>query len=359
MSTATAAPNASRVQAFDWLRGLAVLFMVQCHALDLLTPEATKLPLFNQLIRLDGLVAPAFTFAAGFSLALVQCRSALQAGRGARIRRSLRRIGEVLAIATLVNFVWFPLFREPKWLIRLDILHCVGLSLLVMLLPIALLAPRPKLLQGVMFVVAMGIFFVAPLTEKNLWPFDWLLNMTSGSTFPLMPWAGYVALGASTGAVCARGDFKGLLLWLGALILLGGAIWWASKPMEALYPPHAFWVTNPANCAQRWTKVLVILVGLLLVEKSRPAVAKTPPIRFLAVFGASSLAAYFFHEMLLFFPRFSFSKFWDDQASWPVYWLLLTLVLALTFGLVVVTDRLYKRYDAWLSGKKPAPTAGG
>src|SRR6266850_2795497 len=116
-------PPASRVRAFDWLRGLAVLLMIQTHALGLLRPELRVGAGFNALQWLDGLVAPAFIFAAGFSLALTQVRAAAAGGsadaRRRRMLKTLRRIGEVLLVGTLVNWMWFPIFREPRWILRM------------------------------------------------------------------------------------------------------------------------------------------------------------------------------------------------------------------------------------------------
>src|SRR5579871_3674398 len=98
---------AARIKAFDWLRGLAVLFMIQCHALSLLTPERRAGELARALIWLDGLVAPSFIFSAGFSLALVQARGAAAGNRLSRVRKTSRRLLEVLFIACLVNLMWF------------------------------------------------------------------------------------------------------------------------------------------------------------------------------------------------------------------------------------------------------------
>ncbi len=66
-----------------WLRGIAVVVMIQTHALALLRPELRAGDFFTTLQWIDGLVAPAFIFAAGF-------RARPDAGaRGARLR--LRR----------------------------------------------------------------------------------------------------------------------------------------------------------------------------------------------------------------------------------------------------------------------------
>ena len=89
----------ARVQAFDWLRGLAVAVMIQCHAMVLLLPALKEDPLFHWLVRLDGLVAPSFVFSAGFSLALVQVRGASGGARGVRVRKTLRRLGEEIGRA--------------------------------------------------------------------------------------------------------------------------------------------------------------------------------------------------------------------------------------------------------------------
>jgi hypothetical protein len=342
-----------RIVTFDWLRGLAVVFMIQCHALVLLLESTRTEPLFKWLVKLDGLVAPSFIFSAGFSLALVQARGAASGGRWSRVKKTGRRLFEVLAVATLVNWMWFPVFRQPKWLWRLDILHCIGLSLLLALPLLAWLAPKPRVLSGVSLALALAVFGVSPLLEKSAGGWDWMLNQTTGAVFPLLPWAGYVYLGASAGAVAAQGDLSKLVRWLLLIGAIGAAIWQAADFFRDLYPAHNFWVTNPANAAQRWT----IVIGLVLAFLAAP-------LRFLAAFGGTSMAAYFFHEALLykgFFGYSSFDSHFHQSAGWPLYFALTALLIAMTFGLVVVTDKLYRKLDAKLSAPKatPEPEAQG
>src|SRR5512132_1544637 len=120
-------PSAARVKAFDWLRGLAVLVMIECHAMVLLRKELLASRPAAWMDWLNGLVAPSFIFAAGFSLSLTQVRTASSgAPRRARLLRTLSRIAEVLAVGTLINWVWFPISVEPRWLLRVDILQCIG-----------------------------------------------------------------------------------------------------------------------------------------------------------------------------------------------------------------------------------------
>jgi uncharacterized membrane protein len=114
----------ARIHAFDWLRGLAVVVMIQTHSLVLLQKALEAEPLYRWLVRIDGLVAPSFIFSAGFALALVQVRLAAQgASAAAGAKKSLKRIAEVLLVASLINAIWFRVLREPKWLLRVDILH--------------------------------------------------------------------------------------------------------------------------------------------------------------------------------------------------------------------------------------------
>jgi uncharacterized membrane protein len=336
-----------RVRAIDWLRGIAVLFMIQTHALSLLTPELRKSVWVGRLLKVDGLVAPAFIFSAGFATALLMVRSAAGGVLRERVGRNLRRIAEVLAVATLVNWAWFPLLREPVWILRMDILQCVGVCLLLVLPVAALLASRPHVLGAVTFVLAMAVFAVAPLGELVQGPWATLTNKSSFAPFPLLPWLGFAWLGAFAGTLAGAWGRAGLARALVVLMALGllGAV--AGDFLYSLYPPHRFFVANPSNSAARFGWVCAVLLGLLWLEGRVPAGARPSRTRrFIEVFGTSSLSAYFFHEMLLFYRIggvFSFQRFWGDKSGWLGFWLLLAALIALTFALCVMTDRVVRR----------------
>src|SRR2546430_151864 len=119
--------QATRILAFDWLRGIAVVVMIQTHALTLLRPELRTGPLWSRLLVL-------------------------------------------------------------RWV-------ALGLALLV--------------------------FGLSPFAECVHGPLAALTNGSTGSVFPLMPWAGYVYLGASAGATAAAGDVRALARWIVGLLVLG------------------------------------------------------------------------------------------------------------------------------------------
>jgi len=341
-------PRPARIRAIDWLRGIAVLFMIQTHAMALLRPELRGKALFNALQWMDGLVAPAFILAAGFSMALTQVRAAAASGdadaRRRRMKKTLRRLAEVLLVGALVNWMWFPIFREPRWIVRMDILPCIGFSLLLALPILFVLAPHPRALRWAALALAAAVFGLSPLAEPLGAPWNRFLNQHGDAVFPLLPWAGYVYLGAAIGAATAEKGPRGAALWLAALAGAGFVIWHFTPWFTALYPPHEFWVMNPANSARRWTQVCLLALALLAVEQGVSGNWRSSaPVRFVEVFGMSSLAGYFFHEMLLFFRifGFSFESRWGKACSWPQYAALTALLAACTFALTWLTDRVY------------------
>lgn len=353
---------AARVRAFDWLRGLAVLFMIQCHALSLLTPQLRAGVWAQRLVWLDGLVAPSFIFSAGFSLALVQVRGAAAGTRGMRFLKTLRRLAEVLFVATLVNAMWFRIFDQPVWILRMDILQCIGVSLLVALPFMSLLARRPTWLRAASLALALLAFALTPFGEIARGRWAWPVQPSNFAPFPLLPWAGYVYLGASAGATAATGDLWRVARWLIGLGALGLALWKGLPHLASLYAPASTYV--PSNHGNRLFILAILVLALLALEYPLAgAWQKSFPVRFVETFGASSLAGYFFHQWALYAgPRgVSFHSLWGDRSGWGQYWLLTCALIALTYALVRNMDIVYRVYDTYVRRamdgrhKLPAP----
>ncbi len=345
--------SSPRLRTFDWLKGLAILFMIQCHALVLLRPQHQTDRVYRWLDGIDGLVAPAFIFTAGFSLGLVLVRSAKEEDRSARIRKVLRRTLEVLLVGTLLNFLWFPIRSEPQWLLRVDILQCIGLGLLTALPLVAALAGRPATLKWLSLGASVLLFAVSPLAESVRGPIARLANISTGSVFPLLPWAAYVYLGISVGAVAASADRQTLQRWLFGLWIFSAVAWQASPVFLRLYPPHAFWVTDPGNHGQRLAFLLPFTLLLMQLEARIPRrLSSALPVRWIEVFGTSSLAAYFYHQVLLFYPvfGFSFEAWWGKRCDWTGYSVRTSALIAATFFLARATDRAYQ-WLSWSNGR--------
>jgi hypothetical protein len=326
--------------------------MIQCHALTLLRSELRAGAFYRAIELIDGLVAPSFILAAGFSLALVQVRSAAAGSRTARVLKTVRRLAEVLIVATLVNWMWFPIFREPKWIFRIDILHCIGLALLIALPIFAALAKRPLALRWTSLLLAGCAFVAAPFAESVKGPLAAVANISTGSLFPLLPWAGYVYLGASAGTVVASGDVKALERWLLGLLAFGVVVSTTQPLIVDIYPPHLSF-NDPANHGQRWAVVSLIAWALLLVERRAGEGRRAHrAVWFVEVFGTSSLSAYFYHQALLFYEDwgFSFQSRWGDHCGWGKYAALTAALIGCTFVLVLITDWLYRRASSLALG---------
>jgi uncharacterized membrane protein len=353
----------ARVRAFDWLRGLAVLVMIETHAMVLLRKELLTTPAAGVLDYVNGLVAPSFIFAAGFSLALVQVRAAAGGGaRAPRVLRSLRRIGEVLAVGTLINWIWFPISIDPGWLLRIDILQCIGITLLLALPLNVALASRPRALAFASLGVAVALFLVSPFADGVTGPLQDLFNKTGPrhSVFPLLPWAGWAFLGGVAGATAALGT-AAQVRRLAVAIGLGSLVAWLLRPLWlAIYPPHAFWVTDPANTGARGISVMAILLLLLAIEARVPAgQRRSAGVRLLELFGTSSLAAYFWHEMLIYYEirGVSLVRLAGGRCGWAGFAGLVVLLVAATALLAWLTDRIYRRIDRRPS-PRPVPAVG-
>ncbi len=359
--------STGRIHAFDWLRGVAVVVMIQTHSLVLLQKGLEKDTFFSWLVRVDGLVAPSFIFSSGFALALVQVRAALAGGsRKAQALKTLKRIGEVLLVASLVNTIWFHAWREPKWLLRLDILHCIGLALLSALPFLVGLASRPEVLRWVMLGLAALVFGFSPLTENVTGLASIFVNTrvgalddSLGTTFALFPWAGYVFLGASFGATVGMMQKEiQLWRWLGLLWLFGASLWATDGFWRDVYPAHHFWETNPANAAQRWTLVLSVIAVFRVIEVRVPTSPRSRLAALIGTFGASSLSAYFFHEMLLYEHHVGiFTRLFRERCDWVTYWPVLAALVFSTWLCVKAWERIDPRLRALFAKHRPAVTS--
>jgi len=339
------------VFAVDWLRGLAVLFMIQCHAMVLLLPELRKTTPFFILVRIDGLVAPSFILAAGFSLGLVLVRAAAQGKLRDRVQKSAKRVAEVWAVAFAYSIVFLNALRHPESWLRVEILHCIAISLVVCLALAAALASRPLLLSLVAPALGFTVFAVSPFAEgvRGFWAH--FANASSESMFPLFPWMGYALLGLALGSETARAGVRGLVRVCLILLVAGMVAELFRSELTAAYPPHNQWITGPAEVGLRVAKVMGVTLVLLGLERWLRVPEKLPPFVLLGFFGTSSLGGYFFHEVLLYKPVLgaSFNSLWNDSCGWAAYTGLTVALIALTAGACIAWNRLWEWFTEELT----------
>ncbi|HJU84159.1 MAG TPA: heparan-alpha-glucosaminide N-acetyltransferase domain-containing protein [Holophagaceae bacterium] len=231
---------AQRCDWVDQLRGWAILVMIEVHCVNVWLKLGLRPGWLNYL---NGLVAPSFLMAAGFSLVLSTFRTD---GTLRPFKDSFRRYLFILVCAYALHAPgfslaeWTVLATPWKWreLFKIDVLQCIVFSLLI-LQGLARVLRRPR---GFAFV-ALALAIYIPLVSPYLWaqgmadglwlPIRGLLNGNPDrgvqALFPLFPWLGFVAFGAFLGGIYrwtrVEKDAEGRSLWSEGryLALLAGA----------------------------------------------------------------------------------------------------------------------------------------
>jgi uncharacterized membrane protein len=200
-----------RFYFIDQFRGWAVLLMIETHVLNAFLSVSLRPSLsYKALDFVNGLVAPAFLFIAGFAFTIVAMRKwddYLRLGRP--FWQQFRRFLFVWLVGYLLHVPGFSLWRliavlrwnEANVFWGVDVLHCIAFSLLLMLLLVPVLR-RQKRFFIFLALAALALALLTPLVYSldiaALLPaaLAGYIKRIPGSQFPLFPWLAYVWLGA-------------------------------------------------------------------------------------------------------------------------------------------------------------------
>ena len=206
-------PKRKRLLSVDLLRGLAVLVMIETHVVGLMLRPALRSTVgFDVLDLVNGLVAPAFLFTAGFAFVLASRRMATHpAERGLVLRKMGWRIATIWVLGYLMRLPSFTPSglrhaSEAAWqnFIAVDVLHCIALGW-VILLGMRLVCRSDVTFRratlGAAMVFLVGAPFVWSLDLQASLPMALAayFNAQSGSLFPVFPWFFFMASGAAAG----------------------------------------------------------------------------------------------------------------------------------------------------------------
>jgi uncharacterized membrane protein len=227
-----------RLLFVDWHRGLAVLLMIQTHAIDAwLKPSLRGSWLFGKSQLLGGFPAPAFLFLAGLSASLAYGKIERQNPRlDERLWLSIRRGVEIFGLALLFRLQEFSQWlggADWRGLFKVDILNTIGLSLALVGIVQALVPRRLRLaaFSALAFLVSFLSPFVWASKTLSYWPWPlrgYLVGRPSSGLFPLFPWLAFALAGASVGSIISwhrsrhnpRHHYLYLALALAAALLL-------------------------------------------------------------------------------------------------------------------------------------------
>jgi uncharacterized membrane protein len=304
---------ASRRTYIDWLRGLAVLIMIEAHTLDAWTRGASRTgPVFRNLTILGGFAAPAFLWLAGLALVLSAARALERTGSRSRATDLIVRRGLEIFILAFAFRVQAFIVSPGSWLVtifRVDILNVMGPSIALagVIWGLARGARRAALWNG---AVAAAIALLTPIVRAAgwvdalpLWVQWYVRPFGDHTTFTLFPWAGFVFAGAAAGALLSMVlvSEQAETRLMSALTVSGGflvALGFYTATLPPLYKSTWFWTTSPTFFAIR-IGVLMLTLGVAYAL-SRVAGRGHSVSQFLQIFGRNSLFIYWIHVELVY-----------------------------------------------------------
>jgi uncharacterized membrane protein len=297
-----------RFPFLDWMRGLAVVVMIQCHV-------------FNSFARLDvreggpyilsqfvgGMAAPLFLFMAGMTSAFQMDSLERREPRvGRRWLAALRRATYIMAIALA--------FRASNWLgsyptgsaaelTKVDILNCMAVAMAAVA-PLAAFGASNRV-RGALFG-ALAIAALSPILANLPWNGapsllrEYLVPIPGRGRFPFFPCASYLAFGLAAGTIVKRTAaerMERVMLW-SLVVGLGAAFisqYFSNLPYS-VYPVSNFWTDSPALILIRTGAILAAMAGAYLWTEY----GARPVWSWVQTLGKTSLMVYWVHVVLVY-----------------------------------------------------------
>ena len=351
----------------DWLRGLAVLIMIEAHVFDSWTryPD-DRTREFAYAMILGGFGAPLFLFLAGVVVPL---------SAGSKLRKS----GDATAAATAVAkrglqifglaFVfraqaWILGWADPRDLLRVDILNIMGPSMMAAA-AIWGLARSTLSRTALLATATLATVIVSPLVRVLPGlavlpdPLEAYVRPTAPYThFVLFPWSAFVFAGALIGCILdaartTQQERKVNIAFAAAGIAVAFIAYQASfRPsvLPASLPSSNFWTTSTSFFFIRAGLIVAAIGAAWMWETRSGAAGKWSPMR---QFGRTSLFIYWIHVELV-YGFFSWNL--RKSLSWGSTWIAYAAFVVLMLGCSIAKDR----FVDWKRGRVPVrPSSAG
>ncbi len=286
-ATSRPGPSGIRYGFIDLLRGFALVAMIETHVINAYLPMASRHNwFFFWLTFFNGLVAPTFLFASGFSV-MLQGRKQWEGWLHFRLPfwKQMRRLGFITLIAYYSHLQHLELSKylrpdDPniwKNTLQVDILQCIVASLLVIHLLVFLLR-KPGAVAWAALVLAVIVAVLTPMvwardfTKQLPLALALFMNPHGISLFPLFPWLSFILSSAFvchffTRSVDAGADarFMRRIFFFGILLSLVG--WLGTFIPYSLPGYQNFFTTSPLYIMIRLGCVMIFCSTLYALEK--------------------------------------------------------------------------------------------
>ncbi len=295
-----------RYDWLDYLRGIAALWMIEVHVVDVaLHSRWQSAWWFPWLGLTHGFVAVAFLFCAGGAFAITLERKHAAYRRWERpLWNYLAKLGLLLVLGYWLHLPGFSLERtvhatqeELRRLADCDILQCIAASSLLAL-TIGIATERARLYRSIYAVLTVAIASLTPwVWEQRL---DETLPLFLGayiapqplSKFPLFPFAAYFFSGA-VAVPLIRSWSQRAVWWL----LIWSVVAAAGLLAVGFSSPKQWWHTSPEHVSFRLAGTVALLAVLILGAEHIDRWHMSSVLR---LAGQQSLWIYVFHLLIVY-----------------------------------------------------------
>ena len=354
----------SRLIFIDIIRAFAICMMLEGHFIDgLLAPEyRDENNLFYATWHyIRGMTAPVFFTVSGFIFTYLLIKEQNPAKMGwnhVRVQKGVRRGINLIIIAYLLRANILNLFTPDYTdmnVRRVDVLHCIGLSLLFLIAFYLLTYRRKNRLR--MSIMLLGTTFVAFFFEPiySHLTYEYLpmalanyFTKENGSVFTIFPWFGYASLGGFMGFLFYKNRenphlYRNMIIWY---ILLGVILitfpYWMGKIADTLQIHSLQLIAHGDYLIKRIGNVLLFFALFMIL---RPVITSPP----LQKIGQNTLSIYVIHYIILYgsFTGMGLYHYFHDQLTpWQA------IIGAILFVVVtILITFLYMRKEALIDEK--------
>ncbi len=354
----------SRLIFIDIIRAFAICMMLEGHFIDgLLAPEyRDENNLFYATWHyIRGMTAPVFFTVSGFIFTYLLIKEQNPAKMGwnhVRVQKGVRRGINLIIIAYLLRANIFNLFTPGYTdmnVRRVDVLHCIGLSLLFLIAFYLLTYRRKNRLR--MSIMLLGTTFVAFFFEPiySHLTYEYLpmalanyFTKENGSVFTIFPWFGYASLGGFMGFLFYKNRenphlYRNMIIWY---ILLGVILitfpYWMGKIADTLQIHSLQLIAHGDYLIKRIGNVLLFFALFMILRH----VITSPTLQKI---GQNTLSIYVIHYIILYgsFTGMGLYRYFHDQLTpWQA------IIGAILFVVVtILITFLYMRKEALIDQK--------
>lgn len=197
--------KSNRLYFIDAVRAFAILMMLQGHFIS-----TTLDPLFRDTnniayaiwLYFRGNTAPMFFCISGLIFMYLLIKANDKGNDNPRIKKGLKRGLELIGIGYLLRipFLYWIQGHFDTYFLVVDVLQCIGLSLIILVLFYILVQKNRRALSILLLTVGIVIFLTEPLyrnlrLEHTPVFIANYVSMQHGSVFTMLPWFGFMAFG--------------------------------------------------------------------------------------------------------------------------------------------------------------------